>query len=302
MYFKIVLLELDEYSKGMIWVWSKLSAVKWMDAWEERFYGNQNAVISLLKGGASLRIEVYSETEAEAEELREYWGGSVRKVANEDWVAKSAVVKPPLKIRDEIVVTMEGDGANLEKIREEYQDRLVISVPPEMAFGTGDHPTTANCLRLLVDEANLRKGTNWNFLDLGTGSGLLAIAARHLGAKKIEAVDYDEAAIAVALRNCERNGLCLTDQNATVEVGDVFEWAPDAKAEVLIANLFSDVLIAAMPRIASWLAKEGTVILSGILNEQWPAVLEAAQKEGLTFDEPVVRGKWSTAQGTNSQK
>lgn len=281
----------------MIWVWSKLSAVKWMDAWEERFYGNQNAVISLFKGGARLRVEVYSETEKEAEELRDYWGGSVRKLVREDWVAKSAVVKPPLKIRDEVVVTMEGDGPKLEKLRKEYEDRLVISVPPEMAFGTGDHPTTANCLRLLVDESRQRKGHSWDFLDLGTGSGLLAIAARHLGAGRIEAVDYDEAAIAVALRNCERNGLSLDDDGARVEVGDIFAWQPTGRSEVVIANLFSDVLIAAMPRIASWLTDEGTLILSGILNEQWPAVAEAAHREGLTFDEPIVRGKWSTAQG-----
>lgn len=281
----------------MIWVWSKLSAVKWMDAWEERFYGNQNAVISLLKGGARLRVEVYNETEGEALKLQEYWGGSVRKIVSEDWVAKSAVVKPPLKIRDEIVVTMEGDGPKLDRLREKFAERLVISVPPEMAFGTGDHPTTANCLRLLVDEAGRRKESEWNFLDLGTGSGLLAIAARHLGAEQIEAVDYDETAIAVAIRNCERNGLSLTDERATVAVGDVFKWKPARPAEVLIANLFSDVLIAAMPRIASWLAKDGTVILSGILNEQWPAVKEAGEKEGFKFEEPLVRGKWTTTCG-----
>lgn len=281
----------------MIWIWSKLSAVKWMDAWEERFYGNENAVITLLKGGARLRVEVYNETEGEALKLQEYWGGSVRSVKREDWVAKSAVVKEPLKIRDEIVVTMEGDGSALEGLREQFSDRFVISVPPEMAFGTGDHPTTANCLRLLVDESRKRKGKEWSFLDLGTGSGLLAIAARHLGAGRIEAIDYDEAAIAVAVRNCERNGLSLDDDLAKVEVGDVFEWEPEGQAEVLIANLFSDVLIAAMPRIAKWLAKDGTVILSGILNEQWPAVKEAAMENGLIFGEPVQRGKWTTAQG-----
>lgn len=284
----------------MIWVWSKLSAVKWMDAWEERFYGNQDAVITLLKGGARLRIEVYNETEEKAKELQQYWGGSVRRIVSEDWVAKSAVVKPPLKIRDEIVVTMEGDGPKLDSLRKEYQERLVISVPPEMAFGTGDHPTTANCLRLLVDESRRRKGQKWSFTDLGTGSGLLAIAARHLGAGKIMAVDYDEAAIAVAVRNCERNGLSLSDSEATVEVGDVFEWEPAEKAEVLVANLFSDVLIASMPRISNWLAEDGTVILSGILNEQWPAVEEAARQEGLAFDEPVVRGKWTTTMGRMS--
>ena len=281
----------------MIWVWSKLSAVKWMDAWEERFYGNQNAVINLLKGGVRLRVEVYSETEDEAKKLQDYWGGSVRVIKSEDWVAKSAIVKPPMKIRDEIVVTMEGDGPNLDRLRAEFEDRLVISVPPEMAFGTGDHPTTANCLRLLVDDSRCRKGSSWNFLDLGTGSGLLAIAARHLGAKRIEAIDYDETAVVVARRNCERNGLSLTDQNTVVEEGDVFEWEPQGKADVVIANLFSDVLIAAMPRIANWVAAKGTVIVSGILNEQWPSVKEAGEAEGLIFDEPIVRGKWTTARG-----
>lgn len=285
------------YVQNMIWVWSKLSSVKWMDAWEERFYGNQNAVITLMKGGANLRVEVYNETEEEAEKLRDYWGGSVRKVAHENWVAKSAMVKPPLKIRDEIVVTMQGDGPKLDKLRKEFSDRMVISVPPEMAFGTGDHPTTANCLRLLVDEARRRKGAEWNFLDLGTGSGLLAIAARHLGAQAIEAIDYDEAAILVARRNCERNGLSLQDEGLKVEVGDVFEWKPARKADVLIANLFSDVLIAAMPRIGKWLKKDGTVVVSGILNAQWPAVRDAGLKEGLEFGEPVQRGKWTTAQG-----
>ncbi|MBK1833859.1 50S ribosomal protein L11 methyltransferase [Roseibacillus ishigakijimensis] len=280
-----------------MWVWSKLSAVKWMDAWEERFYGNQNAVITLLKGGANLRIEVYNESEEEAETLRDYWGGSVRKIVKEDWVAKSAVVKPPLKIRNELVVTMEGDGPALEKLREEYGDRHVISVPPEMAFGTGDHPTTATCLRLLVDEARQRRGTSWDFLDLGSGSGLLAIAARHLGAERIAAMDYDETAVGVARRNCERNGLSLEDGRAVMEVGDIFEWEPAGRFEVAVANVFSDVLIAAMPRMVPWVKPQGVLIVSGILNEQWPAVREAGEREGLVFAEPLPRGKWTTARG-----
>jgi ribosomal protein L11 methyltransferase len=280
----------------MIWVWLKLSSVKWMDAWEERFYGNESAVITLLKGGSRLRIEVYNETEKEARELADYWGGSVRKLVNEDWVAKSAVVKPPLKIRDRVVVTMEGDGEGLTKLREDFRDRVVISVPPEMAFGTGDHPTTANCLRLLVEEAKTRKEP-WDFLDLGTGSGLLAIAARHLGAGEVVAMDYDEAAIAVARRNCERNGLPLADEKLRVETGDIFAWEAGRRFEVVVANLFSDVLIAAMPRIGSWILPGGTLIVSGILNEQWPAVKAAGETEGVTFGEPLVRGKWTTCRG-----
>lgn len=281
----------------MIWVWSKLSAVKWMDAWEERFYGNQNAVISLLKGGARLRVEVYCEKESEAVELRDYWGGSVRKLVQENWVAKSATVKPPMKIRRNLVVTMEGDGKKLDSLRKEFGDRHLISIPPEMAFGTGDHPTTANCLRLLVDEAARREKGSWDFLDLGTGSGLLAIAARKLGAAALVGVDYDPAAVAVARRNCERNGIPLDDPVLRMEDGDIFTWEPGARYEVVVANLFSDVLIAGMPRIEEWLLPAGRLIVSGILNEQWPAVREAAAQVGIQFEEPIVRGKWSTAIG-----
>jgi len=280
----------------MIWVWSKLSAVKWMDAWEERFYGNEHVVINLLKGGDKIRVEAFCETEKEANQLREDWGGSVRSLKNEDWVAKSTKVKPPLKIRDCFLVTMEGDGPALDTLREEHRDRTVLSIPPEMAFGTGDHPTTANCMRLLVDESR-RREPGWRCLDLGTGSGLLAIAARHLKAGSIQAMDFDEAAIKVARQNVVRNGLALAKNDFEVEVADVFEWEPTAQGEVLVANLFSDILIKAMPRMSKWLAPEGTIILSGILNEQWPAVLASAEKEGLSFEEPIQRGKWTTARG-----
>lgn len=283
----------------MIWVWSKLSSVKWMDAWEERFYGNQNAVITLLKGGSRVRVEVYNESEKEAQDLADYWGGSIRKLAQENWVAKSAIVKAPLKIRDRVVVTMLGDGEALDKLRTDYPDRIVVSVPPEMAFGTGDHPTTSNCLRFLVDEAEARS-ESWKLLDLGTGSGLLAIAAHHLGAGEVAAMDYDEAAIAVALRNCERNGLELSADTLQIDVGDIFEWEAGRQFEVVVANLFSDVLIAAMPRISKWVSAGGTLIVSGILNAQWPAVREAGEAAGVTFGEPKVKGKWTTCRGTKS--
>jgi len=76
-----------------------------MDAWEERFYGNANAVISEIKGGKSVRVEVYCETEEDAEAIKAQWGGSVRELKQQNWVAMSVVEKPPLKIRDALLVT-----------------------------------------------------------------------------------------------------------------------------------------------------------------------------------------------------
>ncbi|MDP0492336.1 MAG: 50S ribosomal protein L11 methyltransferase [Verrucomicrobiota bacterium JB023] len=264
-----------------------------MDAWEERFYGNENAVITLLKGGGRVRVEVYCQTEPDAMELKAYWGGSVRHLPNKDWVAASAVVKPPLKIKDRIVVTMENDGEGLDALRAQYPERLVISVPPEMAFGTGDHPTTATCLRLLLEEADKLAGKSWDFLDLGTGSGLLAIAAKHLGAKRNVGIDYDQAAVDVAIKNALRNDA----EDLELSFADVFEWEPEGQFEVVAANLFSDVLIAAMPRMVPWIKPGGTLIVSGILNEQWEAVCAAGNKEGISFEEPRQKGKWTTCRG-----
>lgn len=276
----------------MIWVWSKLSSVKWMDAWEERFYGDQRAVITLLKGGARLRVEVYCESETEAQSLKDYWGGSVRSQQRENWVAKSAVPKPPLKIRDRIVVSMLGDGEELEALRAEYSDRHVITVPPEMAFGTGDHPTTATCLRLLLDEAQKRE-EGWSMLDLGCGTGLLAIASALLGAEPVVGMDFDEVAVEVSKRNGKRN----QTPGITWEVGDVFEWESPQQADVVVANLFADILAGSLPRIVKWLKPGGTLILSGILNEQWSRVSQVGEECGLKFEGPVQRGKWTTCRG-----
>jgi ribosomal protein L11 methyltransferase len=124
-----------------MWVWSKLSAVKWTDAWEERFYGNPNSVISEIKGGKSIRVEVYCETEKDALGIQEQFGGSVRELKSRNWVAMSAPKTEPLMIRDRLVISQ------VEVEEGTYPGKDIIMVPPEMAFGTGDNHTTATCLR-----------------------------------------------------------------------------------------------------------------------------------------------------------
>ncbi len=267
-----------------MWVWSKLSAVKWTDAWEERFYGNPNSVISEIKGGKSVRVEVYCESEKDAEEIKTQFGGSVRELKSRNWVAMSAPKADPLMIRDRLVISQ------VEVLPDAYPGRDVIIVPPEMAFGTGDHPTTSTCLRLLVDlSRELEPG--WDFLDLGTGSGVLAIAARFLGAGEIEAFDFDAKAVEVARLNLERNG--AGDIKLFEE--DVFTWKNQKRFQVVAANLFSTVLIEALPLIRHWIQPGGRLLLSGILFEQWPEVLATAEKCGFLSLEHKKRGKWVTA-------
>jgi len=276
-----------------MYLWSKLSGAQWIDAWEERFSGNANFVMEYIKGGKSVRLQVYCGTKKEADAIFGQFGGSIRKVKDADW--KKAPEPPkPLKVRDVFLVTAETNERKLAKLRKEHPKRELIIIPPEMAFGTGDHATTSTCLRFLVDIARERKDTKWSVADLGTGSGLLAIAGSKLGAGEVWACDFDPFAVAVAKRNAERNDT----PEITIKDQDVLKWKPRKKGyDVIAANLFSTVLIEAWPVIAKSLGKGGDLVVSGILATQAWEVFEAAAKEGLGFSKVIKKGKWVSARG-----
>ncbi|MBB5352834.1 ribosomal protein L11 methyltransferase [Haloferula luteola] len=274
-----------------MWVWEKLSGSQWMDAWEERFHGNPNLVIHLLKGGKSLRVEVFCESRKSAEAIMKQFGGRVRELKNADW-QKPMEVSPPLKIRDRFLVTQEDRKAQLKVLAKDFPGREILSIPPEMAFGTGDHATTSTCLRLLVDIGRSREA-GWSCADLGCGTGVLAIAARKLGAGDTFACDYDPFAVKVTERNAIRNQVAGIE---TREV-DILKWKPKKAYDVVLANIFSTVLIEAFPVIAKMVRPGGDLVLSGILHSQAWGVFEAAAGYGLGFNQVIRKGKWVTARG-----
>ena len=197
-------------------------------------------------------------------------------------------------MRDVFLLTAESRKKELAAIRKENPKRQIISIPPEMAFGTGDHATTSTCLRLLVDVSRERKGVSWTVADLGTGTGVLAIAACKLGAAEAFACDFDPFSVAAAGRNALRND---TPQ-INVREQDVLKWKPRKKGyDVVMANLFSTVLIEAWPVIARSLAPGGDLIVSGILATQAWDVFTAAASNGLGFTKVIRKGKWVTARG-----
>jgi len=276
-----------------MFVWSKLSAVKWMDAWEERFCGNPNLVIEYLKGGKSIRIRLFCNTGKEAKAVVEQFGGSVRPMTGAEWNPPVAPPRP-VKVRDILLLTAETRPQEIAAIQQNHPRRQIISIPPEMAFGTGDHATTSTCLRLLVDIARERKGSAWSVADLGTGTGVLAIAARKLGAGETFACDFDPFAVAAAGRNAIRNH---TPEILTKKQ-DVLHWRPRNKGYTLVmANLFSSILIEAWPVIAKALAPGGDLIVSGILASQAWEVVTAAASNGLGFTRVITKGKWVSARG-----
>ena len=131
-----------------MYLWSKLSGAQWIDAWEERFSGNPNFVLEYIKGGKSVRLQVYCTNKREADRIKSQFGGSVRKVHEADW-KKAPDAPKPLKVRDVFLVTAETGKKELAAFANDHRGRELIMIPPEMAFGTGDHATTSTCMRFL---------------------------------------------------------------------------------------------------------------------------------------------------------
>jgi ribosomal protein L11 methyltransferase len=162
--------------------------------------------------------------------------------------------------------------------------RIPLVVDPGMAFGTGHHETTRSCLTLMERYA----GTiaRRRFLDLGTGTGLLAIAARRLGFTSAIGVDTDPLSIKAARRNRRLNkitGIVLREGGLEAVRGDF---------DMIAANLISGTLITLAQAIALRTAPSGLVIMSGILNGQDAEVVAAAKKAGFMVPERLRDGKW----------
>lgn len=285
----------------MTWSWNKLSAAKWEDAWSERIAGNPNAVITKIKGGKTVRITVYCDDEEDALALKKYFGGTVREIKTQDWVATQKREKrPPLKIRDALVITEQSSTENLAALRKQFPSRCILSVPAEMAFGTGDHATTSTCLRFICDAAKSRRKTSWSMTDIGCGTAVLAMAALKLGAEHATAFDFDPMAIEVARHNMVRNA--VTAEQLDLFVEDVFEWKPSEsqQGDLVVANLFSTILQKAFPQIIAAMKKDAALVISGILASQWEETKMAAERHGLFFERVVQTAGNGYGKGRNS--
>jgi len=162
--------------------------------------------------------------------------------------------------------------------------RIPLVIDPGMAFGTGHHETTRSCLVLMERYAGAVKKER--FLDLGTGTGLLAIAALALGFRSVVGVDTDPLAIEASRRNIALN---------EAEKVELFEGEIDrceGDYDMIAANLISGTLAQLAGEIASRLVPAGIVIMSGILKGQDDEVVEAAKNSGLACIERLADGKW----------
>lgn len=165
-------------------------------------------------------------------------------------------------------------------------DRQLIVIPPSMGFGTGHHETTRLCLRVLQDLDLKRK----RVVDVGTGSGVLAIAAFLLGATDVEGIDYDEDALTSARQSVAVNGLT---GRIRLRAADI-RTARMAAADVVTANLTGALLVSVAPALASIVDGGGSLILSGFQPHEAEAVVEAFSPYA-TVASIVLDGEWHAA-------
>jgi len=167
---------------------------------------------------------------------------------------------------------------------EKRKDRINLVIDPGMAFGTGHHETTRSCLVLMENYAS--KTARESFLDLGTGTGILAIAARKLGYRQVIGIDTDILAIEAARKNI------IINQVPDVEIKEGSLYELQETFEVIAANLISGVLVLLAPALSVHMRPGGIAMLSGILFGQEDEVIKAMEQAGLTLREQYRDGKW----------
>lgn len=171
---------------------------------------------------------------------------------------------------------------------EEYEaspDDIVIEMDPGAAFGTGTHPTTSMCIREL--ESMIKGGME--VTDVGTGSGVLAIAAVKLGASHVTAVDYDETALKVARENIRRNHV---EGQITAAVSDLLH-AVDTRADVVVANIVADIIIRLFDELGDHMKEDGRLLCSGIIADRIADVTESAIAHGFFVEKVVEMKGWA---------
>ena len=170
---------------------------------------------------------------------------------------------------------------------EEYDNkdsRTVLSIDPGAAFGTGTHATTSLCLEVLDSQI---KGAE-KVLDIGTGSGILAIASVLLGAEKAFGVDIDAQSVKTAKENAEINNI---SDKVDFIVGDLADKV-EGKYNIVCANIVADVIIKLLPDVARFMEEDAVLIVSGIIDIRKEDVLTAIKENGFSIAEEKYRDNW----------
>lgn len=199
------------------------------------------------------------------------------KVNEDDWANNWKQYYKPTKVGEHIVV---------KPTWEDYEEKpgeVVVELDPGMAFGTGTHETTRMCIKAL--EKKVKKDTT--VFDIGTGSGILSIAAAKLGAKHVVGVDLDPVAVESAKKNLEFNKV----NNIEILYGDLME-VVEGKADIVVANILADIIMFLSEGVRAFIEDGGYFIASGILNTQRDKVTDKLKALDFKIEEVMEDGEW----------
>jgi len=209
---------------------------------------------------------------------------SYKELDEEDWAEAWKAFFWPQRISKKIVVK-----PTWREYSEEPGD-IVIDLDPGMAFGTGTHPTTALCIEMI--ESHLKPGDT--FLDVGTGSGILMIAAAKLGAEMVCGIDKDEIAVDIAGKNIKRNR--INSQQFSVCTGNLVE-ETENRYDFIAANILTHVILDLLDHIKTVIKAGGTFVCSGILEENQDMVTARMKNMGFEILEVAVKEQWVALAG-----
>lgn len=205
------------------------------------------------------------------------WTITAQKVINQDWSKKWKEHWKPTKASEHVIICPSWEEC------EQKKDEIIITLDPGSAFGTGTHATTQLCIRAI--EKYVKKG--YEVADIGTGSGILAITAIKFGATHAVGIDNDPLVIDVAQDNAQVNGVfnkidfsCATADMLTEQY------------DFVCANILHNVLADIMGDLKNILKPDAHMVLSGILDEKKPVVIEAVNKHGLKTIETMQQDQW----------
>jgi ribosomal protein L11 methyltransferase len=274
-----------------MYLWRRQASETWWrdNAEELRTVAGDRLAIIEQAGRRRLQFEVVSSSRVGLLNLAKQFGGRVEKLPR-DWLKRFSRGQKtePVRIGKRLIVLR----SQKDRAASSFPYNLII--PLGAAFGTGEHATTAMSLRML-EKLTRRWRPGWSIIDLGTGSGILTLAACLLGARRVIGIDNDPVAISTAKENARLNRI----RAVQFRVSDVRRWRSPSKSflrrsgygdrvDIIIANLFSELLIEILPKlkVARWM------ILSGILRNQESDVTHALMRHKIDILQVRRRGKW----------
>ena len=245
----------------------------------------------LLNEEITTKEEILEQVEAVLAEIRSFMDigeGTVTVDETEDidWINNWKQYFHQFYIDDLLVIP------SWEEVKEEDKDKKILHIDPGTAFGTGMHETTQLCIRQLKKHIT----PETELLDVGTGSGILAIISLMYGIKHAVGTDLDPCAIEATRENMEANG--IAPEQFDVMIGNIIsEKEVQDKAgyecyDIVVANILADVLVPLTPVIVNQLKPGGIYITSGIINDKEQTVVEAVKAAGLEVLEVTYQGEW----------